>query len=124
MSVLDRIKQLDAEKTKLLDEARTEALETINTAIKTLNELGYHYRIIAEEPRSSAPRATGTRRGGVREEVLRVIGDNPEGINRADILDKLGAKGDKKAEQSISNALANLKKTGTLTADGGLYKAS
>lgn len=60
------------------------------------------------------------RRGGVRETVLAAIKEAGT-ITRADLLIKLDAKGDKAAEQSISNALANLKKAGTITADGGNY---
>jgi hypothetical protein len=35
----------------------------------------------------------------------------------------MGAKGDKSAEQSISNALASLKKLGTISQEGNRYKA-
>ena len=68
------------------------------------------------------PTGTRTRRGGVRDTVLATIIESG-GINRSDLLVKLDAKGDTKAEQSISNALANLKKAGTITASDGTYKA-
>lgn len=74
-----------------------------------------------------APRAsTGTRgpRGEKQGAVLALIQQHPNGIARADILEKMEAKGDKKAEQNISNALALLKKKGQLTAEGGVYKAA
>jgi hypothetical protein len=121
MSVLDRIKALDAEKAKLLDEAKAEALTAANNAIKTLNELGFNYRLTSDE--SKAPRATsGGRRGGIRNDVLKVIEEHADGIGRAAILKVMGAE-DKSSQQSISNALASLKKAGTVTADSGLYKA-
>jgi hypothetical protein len=125
MSVLDRIKALDAEKAKLLDEAKSEALQAATAAIKTLSELGFHYRLVQDGSPAKGPVVTGGgRRGGVREDVLAVIAGSESGIGRAAILEVMGAKGDKKAEQSISNALANLKKAGTVSADGGLYKTN
>ena len=57
---------------------------------------------------------TRSRRGSKREAVLDVIKQHPAGIARADILDAMTAKGDKKAEQSISNALTNMKKANTI----------
>jgi hypothetical protein len=41
---------------------------------------------------------------------------------RADILTAMGAAGDKRAEQSISNALSNAKKQGQVALVDGLYK--
>lgn len=71
---------------------------------------------------------TGTKRRsrgpGVREQVLSAIKKHPAGIARADLLEALEAKGDKRAEQSISNALASLKKSGAITADNGQYRAA
>jgi len=70
-----------------------------------------------------ASRATmGTRapRGSKKHELAALIKANP-GITRADILERLGAKGDKTAEGSISNALTTMKKAGTLSLDGGKY---
>jgi len=71
-----------------------------------------------------AKATTGTprpRRGNVRDTVIAAIKAAPTGINRSDLLVQLGAKGDKAAEQSISNALANLKKAGTIDAKDGAY---
>ena len=36
-------------------------------------------------------------------------------------MNKLEIKGDKSKEGSLSNLLANLKKSGTISADGGKY---
>ena len=47
----------------------------------------------------------------------------PNGLPRAAILEQMGAT-EKKQQQSISNALANLKKKGELTAVDGVYKAA
>lgn len=70
--------------------------------------------------KTATPATKRGRRGNVRDTVLDAI-KSSGGINRADLLVKLGAKGDKAAEQSISNALANLKKAGTVSAADGVY---
>ena len=56
MSVLDKLKALDEERAKLLEEAKKEALEAAHKAVAALNELGFPYRLV-EEPQT-APRAT------------------------------------------------------------------
>ena len=61
------------------------------------------------------------RRTGVRQNVLEVVRRSPGGISRSAILQEMGAKGDKRAEQSISNALSNLKKQGAVRLDQGAY---
>lgn len=121
MSVLDQIRKLDEQKASLLAQAKQEAMAKANEGIKALAELGFDYRLVQGD--GSAPTRSGTRRTGVRDEVLGVIKKNPNGIGRADIIDQMSAKGDRSAEQSISNALAALKKAGTVSGDGGVYKA-
>src|SRR3954470_18604934 len=61
------------------------------------------------------------RRGERQQEVLDLIGQHPDGLTRSEILERLGVKGDKKAEASISNALNNLKKNGRLGSQGKSY---
>jgi hypothetical protein len=63
------------------------------------------------EAASKKPARQRARRGERQEELLNLIGENPDGLTRGEILEQLGVKGDKKAEASISNALNNLKKT-------------
>lgn len=76
----------------------------------------------AVAPVTRTPRAAGSkRRTGIRDEVLAVIAQHPQGIGRADILEAMGAKGEKKEEQAISNALSALKKADTVTAEDGKY---
>ena len=62
-------------------------------------------------------------RGAKRDELLALITGKP-GLARGDILEALGVKGNKGAEQSVSNALANLKKAGTITAIDGKYSVA
>ena len=119
MSVLDQIRKLDEQKAQLLTAAKQEALGRANAAIKELAELGFNYRLVSEDAPSARPTA---RRTGIREQVLAAIKGTP-GISRAALLDKLNAKGDKSAEQSVSNALAALKKAGSITGADGSYTA-
>jgi hypothetical protein len=66
----------------------------------------------------------GTRRSGIKKEMMNLIKGHQSGMPRADILKKMGVKGDKSAESSISNALANAKRKGELTqSSDGTYKA-
>ncbi len=77
----------------------------------------------AKKGGGAAPAASGSRRRtGIRQDVLEVIKRNRSGIKRADILEEMSAKGNKRAEQSISNALTNLKKQGQGTLEDGAYK--
>ena len=46
MSVLDKLKALDEERAKLLEDAKKEALEAAHKAIADLNELGFDYRLV------------------------------------------------------------------------------
>lgn len=118
-SVLDRIRELDAEKEKLLEEAKATALANANQAVAELIELGFQYRLV-EGGTATAPRApraaTGTRRSGIRDDVLKVVADaGQEGIKKADILEKMGMKGNKGDEGAVSNALSALKGDGKIT---------
>jgi hypothetical protein len=45
MSVLDKLKALDAERVKLLEGAKKEALEAAHKAIADLNALGFDFRL-------------------------------------------------------------------------------
>lgn len=78
------------------------------------------------EPKAKKPRvSTGTRKprkAGVRDAVLAKIGENKDGISRKDLLTAMDAT-DKAAEQSISNAVAALKKDGKISTEQGHYKA-
>ena len=122
-SVLDQIRKLDEQKAKLLGDAKAEALIAAEAAIAALNELGFQYRLV--EGGGSKPATTrtpGTRRTGIRDEVLDFV-KNKAGIGRAEIIEMMNGKGVKSIEQSISNALSALKKAGTILAHDGGYKA-
>ena len=82
----------------------------------------------ATEPKARTPRATtGTRaprQSGIREKVLAHIAAHPDGLPRHQLLAIMNAL-DKKAEQSVSNAVAALTKDEKITAvSKGVYKAN
>lgn len=63
------------------------------------------------------------RRSSRREALLNLIKQNPEGMRRGDILEKMGLKGDKSGEMSVSNALTAMVKKKQVSREGGKYKA-
>jgi hypothetical protein len=77
----------------------------------------------ARQPRGvrARPRA---RRGSRREALMQVIKDNPSGLTRGEILERMGLKGDKSGEMSVSNALTTLTKTNQVTRRDGRYVAA
>lgn len=128
MSVMDEIRKLDEQKAKLLDGAKQQALKAANDAIASLAEIGFNYTLVEAgstfvgNGKTATARTTGTRRAGIRDTILNTVSQNP-GITRSALLELMDAKGDKSAEQSISNALAALKKAGSVTLDDGAYTA-
>jgi hypothetical protein len=74
---------------------------------------------------TSVPKEPGGRRGRSghkREGILARIAEHPDGMTRAELIASMQAHGDKAAVESISNALAALKKAGRLTQEGKTYK--
>ena len=59
-------------------------------------------------------------RGSRREELLRIINQS-HGLSRGEILDKMGLKGNKAGEMSVSNALTALTKGNQVRRDGRKY---
>jgi hypothetical protein len=83
----------------------------------------------AKSGKAASTRQTGTRRvpqrrsGSKREELLRVITEG-NGLARGEILEKMGLKGNKAGEMSVSNALTALTKANQVRRDGGKYLAA
>ena len=72
--------------------------------------------------RAAGPgRGRGSRRGSRREAIMEVIRQNPTGLSRGDLLQKMGLKGDKAGEMSVSNALTALSKSNQVRREGGKY---
>jgi hypothetical protein len=69
-------------------------------------------------------RGRGARRGSRRESIIAVIRETAAGLSRGEILEKMGLKGDKAGEMSVSNALTALTKSNQVTREGGKYRAA
>jgi hypothetical protein len=57
MSVLEKLKALDAQRAQLLEGAKKEALDNAEKAVAELNELGFHYTLTEGATSTSAARA-------------------------------------------------------------------
>src|ERR1700722_6123704 len=57
MSVLEKLKALDAQRAQLLEGAKKEALENAERAVAELNELGFHYSLTEGASTPSTARA-------------------------------------------------------------------
>jgi hypothetical protein len=68
----------------------------------------------------SAGRQQRARRGSRREELLNLIREG-NGLSRGEILERMGLKGDKSGEMSVSNALTALTKRNEVRREGGRY---
>ena len=61
MSVLEKLKALDAQRAELLEGAKKEALDNAEKAVAELNELGFHYTLNESASVSASP-ATAPRK--------------------------------------------------------------
>lgn len=68
-------------------------------------------------------RVPTTRRGSKREQLLQVIRSGG-GLSRGEILERMGLKGDKSGEMSVSNALTALTKANQVRRAEGKYHAA
>jgi len=77
----------------------------------------------AKNGKGTRSASTGGRgpRGAKQETLLSLLGGFPKGMSRGEILENLGLKGNKAGEQSISNALNNMKKAGRVVSKDGKY---
>jgi hypothetical protein len=73
---------------------------------------------------SRAPAAKGSRKGSKRDGIIEVIKANPAGLTRGELLEKMGLRGNKSAEMSVSNALTGLAKAKRIVRNGGKYIAA
>jgi hypothetical protein len=87
----------------------------------------------AAKPAAAAPRkaraarkapTTRGRRGSKRDAIMEVIKANPTGLSRGELLAKMGLKGDKSGEMSVSNALTALTKSNQVGRIDGKYVAA
>ena len=97
-------------------------LDAINRELRAIEayEAAKSGKATAPATRRRAPQA---RRGSKREQLLQVIKDG-NGLTRGEILEKMGLKGDKSGEMSVSNALTALTKGNQVTRRDGKYVAA
>ena len=69
----------------------------------------------------SVDTGAGPRTGTRREAILKVIEANPSGLRRGEILERIGLKGNKPAQKSVSNALTALIKNSRVSRRDGKY---
>jgi len=86
-------------------------LEEVNTMLRKFD--AFEGKAAAAQPQARARRGGG-RRGSKRDELLRIIRDG-DGLTRGEILDRMGLKGNKSGEMSVSNALTALTKANQVT---------
>lgn len=116
--ILSKLEGLMAKKAELEQEERALNIELAGIKAYSDAKLG-----IVSAPKGTRVKQTrGPRQSGVRVQILDIIQASPDGIKRPDLLEKLGAKGDKAKEQAISNALVALKKDDKITGERGEYK--
>ena len=141
-NVLDRIQKLEEERFALLEQAKEEALRSIHDGIEQLGDLGFSYSLVEGKSNGAARRTTtkvdkapakktarragkkGSRRAGIRQDVLDAIGaSGKDGMTRGELIASFRAT-DNSFKQSISNALAALKKQKKVKAAKGVYRAA
>lgn len=108
-------------------EERRRALDEEERQLKQNNRAVEAYWAVKEGRPSRSSTSTGATsrvpRGQRSERLLAIIA-NSDGINRAQILEQMQAKGDKAEESRVSSTLTQLKKTGKIGLNGGLYRAA
>jgi hypothetical protein len=103
-------------------------LETTLAAINNeLSAIDAYEKAKSGKPVASARQARGgtrttVRRGSRREGLLALLRENAGGLTRGEILEKMGPKGNKTGEMSVSNALTALTKAGQVNRQDGKYQ--
>jgi hypothetical protein len=115
-SALNRKNKLDQELSEIEDELS--AIEAYEQAKKKAPR-----KAAARGRRPSAKTGRRAPRGEKRRSVLDLI-QKSNGLTRGEILSTLGVKGDKSAEQSVSNALTALKKQNLVVSKDRKYVAA
>lgn len=78
----------------------------------------------ASTRKTTAARAPQSRKGSKRDGIMEVIKANPGGLTRGELLEKMGLRGNKSGEMSVSNALTALTKTNQVVRNDGKYAAA
>ena len=128
----DTLEAVVARERERLTEKRTELQAQQRELTKQLAEIDREFIAVNayEAAKKGKPvsigSATGSRapRGQRQTDIIGVLRAHPAGVTRGDILEALGEKGNKSGEQSISNALNNMKKAGKINLADGKYTAT
>jgi hypothetical protein len=122
--IRDRQKELETKLTEINRELAAidayEAAKTGKTATPARQPRGARRSAATSTPPSAQPRAR-LRAGSRREALLQVIGEEPSGLSRGEIFQRMGLKGNKSAEKSVSNALTALTKNNRVLRREGKY---
>jgi hypothetical protein len=70
---------------------------------------------------TGARRTSGGRTGSKRDAIIAVLQGSPDGLTRGELLEKMGLKGNKSGEMSVSNALTALSKSSQIARKDGKY---
>lgn len=100
-------------------EGRIEALDRELKAIEAYVDTKEGSGPSASKRRSARRR----RRSPRRDSILAFLKENGA-LSRGELLEKMGLKGDKAGEQSVSNALSALKKAGAVLAKDRKYRVA
>jgi hypothetical protein len=122
--ILDQQRELETKLTEITRELAAidayEAAKTGKAAIPTRRPPAPTKSEAMTEDLPAEPRPRpqpGTR----WETLLRVIGEHPDGLSRGEIFQRMGLKGNKSAEKSVSNALTALTKNNLVSRREGKY---
>src|SRR3954454_16991816 len=97
-------------------------LDAVNRAFDAIE--AYETAKTCKAARQAAgSRQSRARRGSRREALLELLRQS-DGLLRGEILERMGLKGDKSGEMSVSNALTALTKSNQVLRDGGKYRAA
>ena len=103
-----------------------ETTERLQTLERQLEAIDAYEKIMVPAPKAAPKKrrqpATRKRNTGRAAAIREAIQNSPEGISRAGIIEALDGKGDKAAEQAVSNLLSNLKKSGAVAHEGRIYR--
>lgn len=118
--------RLNGEREELFGQQRAleEKLREIDREMAAINayEAAKSGRAASGRSAGAGRTATRARRGSKREQLLELIRQHPDGLARKDILQKMGLKGDRAGEMSVSNALTALTKGSQVVRADGRYR--
>ena len=120
--------RLNAERDSLIQQRRDidQKLAAVDNEFRAVDayEAAKAGKNVSAKGTGGSGRGRGIRRGSKREALLAVIRDNPSGLSRGEILERMGLKGDKAGEMSVSNALTALTKANQVDREGGKYRVA